>query len=87
MLSLADLNQALTAYKTGEASLDEFADWYRAAARSKFGEMPEVLSVCLGFDLAFSHLHYEDLSETDFQQELDVCLWQRGDEGGRGRGV
>lgn len=70
MLSLADLSQAIAAYRSGSVSLGQFEDGFRTASRSMFGESKEVLNACLAIEAAFSELHYGEMSELDFRQEL-----------------
>jgi hypothetical protein len=70
MPSLDDLSQAVSAYENREASLDEFADWFRAASRSKFAEDQAVLDAYLDIEAAFSELYYGGATEEKFREEL-----------------
>jgi hypothetical protein len=74
MLPLNDLVQAVDAYRSGDVSLDEFADWYDRASLGKFGESANVLEVCMAIDFAFSSLQFENISEEQFRQELDEAI-------------
>jgi hypothetical protein len=74
MLSAEDLAQAASAYKSGSASLDQFADWFRVVSRRKFSESPEVLHAIQEIDAAFSRLDFEGIDETEFREELDNAI-------------
>lgn len=74
MLSLNDLSQAVSAYLEGNASLDEFADWFRIASRARFGEDADVLDACVNIDERLSELHYGDIDENKFRDGLKYLL-------------
>lgn len=77
MLTLADLSQAIDAYKDARVSFDEFADWYRRSSRSKFAASAPVLEAALKIDAALAQLDYEaEFSEQQLIAELvnAVCL-------------
>jgi len=70
MPSLADLSQAVEAYLRGDASLDQFADWYSRASRSMFGESPALTEACVKLGALFSELDYGEMTEDAFRAEL-----------------
>lgn len=67
---LADLSQAISAYRRGSVSLDKFEDWFRTASRSMFGESEDVLRACLAIETAFSELGNGEMHEPEFAEEL-----------------
>lgn len=70
MLSLSDLSQAISAYRNGSVSIDNFEDWFRTASRGMFGDSKEVLNVCLAIEAAFSELRYSGMSNSEFGAAL-----------------
>jgi hypothetical protein len=70
MLSLNDLSQAIEAYQSGGASIDEFLDWFRAASRSRFGESEQVLDFCQDIEAVISELYYGGITEKQFREDL-----------------
>lgn len=70
MLSVADLSEAVSAYRTGSVSLSKFEDWFRTASRSMFGESEDVKNACLAIEAAFSELRNGEMSESEFGREL-----------------
>jgi len=74
MLTLADLSQAIEAYRSRDASLDQFVDWYRLASLTKFGESAPVLEACLEIDSVIAQLEYEKLSEQQFLEGLENAV-------------
>lgn len=70
MLDLFQVSQAVENYKSGQWSLDQFADWLRAASRRKFSESEEVLKALLEIDSLLSQLDFEGLPESSFRMEL-----------------
>ncbi len=74
MLSLAELSQAIDAYRSGSVSLSQFEDWFQAASRSMFGEPKEVLDACVAVEMAFSELRDGGMSRADFDKELAAAI-------------
>jgi hypothetical protein len=69
-MRIVDVSKAIDAYRDGEWTLDQFADWLRVAARRKFSETPEVLAALLEIDSMFSRIDFDGLSEASFREEL-----------------
>lgn len=70
MLTLDDLSQAVHAYQYRRASLDQFADWFRLASRTKFAAPAAVLDACFAIDAVLSRLEIEEISENELRGEL-----------------
>jgi hypothetical protein len=70
MLEIADVSRAVVAYRSGETSLGQFADWLRAVSRQKFAESEEVRNAILEIDSLLSEVDYGGMSEVDFRKEL-----------------
>jgi len=73
-VDIEQLAKAVSDYENGRSSLDQFADWFRSASRSKFAQSPEVLNAILEIDSLFSRLDYEGLKEPEFRRELAIVV-------------
>jgi hypothetical protein len=70
MSMLADLSQAVAAYRSGNQSLDEFEDWFRTRSRKMFAEGQQAIDICAAVEAAFSRHSFEDLDENGLKGEL-----------------
>ena len=72
---LFELRQALAAYENGDASLDEFADWYRKASQVKFGLPKPIFEACMAIDALFCEMDHEGWDDSAFQRELSKAIF------------
>jgi len=71
MSMLADLSQAVAAYRSGNQSLDEFEDWFRTRSRKMFAEGQQAIDICAAVEAAFSRHSFEgDFDEDGLKAEL-----------------
>jgi hypothetical protein len=70
MSMLADLSQAVAAYRSGNKSLDEFEDWFRTRSRKMFAEGQQAIDICAAVEAAFSRHSFEGLDEDGLKSEL-----------------
>ena len=70
MSMLADLSQAVAAYRSGNKSLDEFEDWFRTSSRKMFAQGQQAIDICAAVEAAFSRHSFEDLDEDGLKAEL-----------------
>jgi len=67
---LADLSQAVAAYRSGHMSLDEFEDRFRTSSRRMFAEGQSVVEICAAVEAALSRFHFEGLDEDGLKAEM-----------------
>ena len=70
MSMLADLSQAVAAYRSGNKSLDEFEDWFRTGSRKMFAQGQQAIDICAAVEAAFSRHSFENLDEDGLKAEL-----------------
>lgn len=74
MLNLIHLRQAIDAYSNQEASIDEFADWFRAASRLRFDADEPAQDAISKIDDLFSLLYHNEISEQEFSRSLHEAI-------------
>jgi len=71
MAILADLSQAVAAYRSGSLSLDEFEERFRTKSRRMFADGPEVVEICAAIEAALSRFHFEGLDQDGLKADLE----------------
>jgi len=75
MLKLDELAFQVKSFRTGQADLDQFEDWFRTNSRGAYRRRGEGLSdVVAAIEAALSRYHFEGLDESEMREELASAI-------------